>query len=246
MRIALIGYGKMGRAIEQIALAQKDEITIKVCPEGSPLDQLTAERADVAIEFTSPDAAAAHISYCLERGIPVVSGSTGWLSDFERIKNLCLEQEGAFFYASNFSIGVALFRKVNQYLAKLMQPYDTYNIGMQEIHHTEKRDAPSGTAVTLAEDILALRPEIKSWHLTSEQEKSTKAYNSLPIEALREPDVKGTHEICYQSDIDRIRIIHEAHSRVGFAQGAWQAAHWLKDKKGIFGMEDMLNMQIQS
>jgi 4-hydroxy-tetrahydrodipicolinate reductase len=241
MRIALIGYGKMGKTIEQIALSEGDEIVLRIYPEGDSLEQLTHQVADVAIEFTAPEVAAQNIKYCLQQGVPVVSGSTGWLSEFASVKALCEEKQGSFFYASNFSIGVALFRKANQYLAKLMQDWDTYNIRMQEIHHTEKKDAPSGTAVTLAEDILALRPELNGWHLHSD---APAAGDSLPIEALRKPDVKGTHEICYQSDIDNIRLIHEAHSRMGFARGAWQAARWLQGKKGVFGMEDMLDIKI--
>lgn len=234
MKIALLGYGRMGKTIEQIALQRGHEIILKV-------DENTGDYnisdADVAIDFSIPSVAFKNITNCFNNNVPVVSGTTGWLDKFEEATEICKKNKGAFIYASNFSLGVNIFFELNDYLAKMMKNLGDYNISMEEIHHTKKLDAPSGTAITLAEDIIKHTTKNK-WALDV-----TTSENELPIRAKRIPDVPGTHSIKYESKIDTIDIKHTAHNRQGFALGAVVAAEWLADKEGIFSMKDVLGLQ---
>lgn len=237
MRILLIGYGKMGKTIEQMALAKGHTIAGTI--DHTNLDTLhtyTSENVDVAIEFTHPEAAFGNVKYCLNNNIPVVVGSTGWLDRFQEAVVLCEEKSGAFFYASNFSVGVNLFFHFNEYIAAKMQAYKEYSVGIREIHHLQKVDKPSGTGITTAEGILSHYPALSGWVADEEVE------GKLNIVSEREPDVIGTHIVTYSSDVDKIELSHVAHSRAGFAEGALMAAEWLKDKKGVYGMKDMLNL----
>jgi 4-hydroxy-tetrahydrodipicolinate reductase len=236
MKIALIGYGKMGKAIEEIALKKGHEIVLKVNIDN--VEDLTAkklQRADVAIEFTGPESAVKNIKKCIDSNVPVVSGSTGWLSQWEEIKETVAEKNGALIYASNYSIGVNIFFELNKYLSKLMKDYDEYDVKLEEIHHTQKKDAPSGTAISLAEQILENITSKKNWvnHLTTTPEE-------LEIISKRMDPAPGTHIVTYHSPIDDIEIIHTAHNRMGFAGGAVKAAEFLVGKKGIFTMKDVL------
>lgn len=231
MKIALLGYGKMGKTIERIAEERGHTIVIK-----AKLDTAyTITDADVAIDFSIPEAAYNNISNCLLNNVPVISGTTGWLKDYDKAVNLCKAQNGAFIYASNFSLGVNIFFEVNKVLAKLMNGQPQYNVAMEEIHHTQKLDAPSGTAITLAEDIIK-NSNYDSWTLDNPNPKDIK------IDAKRIENVPGTHEITYQSDVDTIQIKHTAHNRDGFALGAVVAAEWIIGKKGVFSMNDVLNI----
>lgn len=232
MKLALLGYGKMGKTIERMAESQGHSIVYKKTTD-SEVGRF--EEAEAAIEFSAPSAAVENISRCFEAGIPVISGTTGWLSEWDSIINLCEKRNGSFIYASNFSIGVNLFFNLNSYLAKMMAQWKEYGVTMEEIHHTEKKDAPSGTAITLAEDIIEAKG-LSGWKLDSNDS------SKLSIHAVREGDVKGTHSIRYKSPIDTIRISHEAHNRDGFAMGAILAAQWLLDKKGVYTMKDVLNL----
>lgn len=238
MKIALIGYGKMGKTIEQLAPARGHKVVLKIDVDNR--DQLTAGRlagADVAIEFTRPESAFGNIVAALEAGIPVVSGTTGWLDRLEEIKTICAREKGAFFYASNFSIGVNIFFALNRYLARMMEQQPQYDIELEEIHHTQKLDAPSGTAITLAQGILDEISRKKFW--VNERDSNPKA---LSIISKRIDPAPGTHEINYHSEIDSITIRHTAHSREGFATGALLAAEWIAGKQGVFGMNDMLSL----
>lgn len=236
MKIALIGYGKMGKTIDQLAQAAGHEVVLRIDVNNSAdLDMTALASADVAIEFTRPESAFNNIVTCLENGVPVVSGTTGWLDRLEEAKQLVEKYQGGLFYASNYSIGVNIFFAVNKYLAKLMKRYDQYDINMEEIHHTQKLDAPSGTAITLAEGIMEALPHKTGWV----NEPTDKA-EELPIISKRIDKVPGTHEISYESAIDNITITHTAHSREGFAKGALAAAEWMVGKQGFYGMEDML------
>ncbi len=230
MKIALLGYGKMGKIIEKLALEKGHSVVFKSSSNSSEGDFETAE---VAIEFSSPEAAVDNITKALEAGVPVVSGTTGWLQKYDEMVNLCEKRNGSFITASNFSVGVNLFFSINEYAAKLMAPWKEYDVSIEEIHHTEKKDAPSGTAITIAEGILKYS-EKQDWKLDVSDE------NTLKITAKREEDVKGTHIVSYNSSIDTISLEHVAHSREGFAKGAILAAEFLKDKKGIFTMKDVL------
>ncbi len=232
MKLALLGYGKMGKTIERIALQKGHTIVFK---SSSNYSEGNLEQADAAIEFSTPETAMENIKSCFLLNIPVVSGTTGWLDGYNEIVKLCEERNGSFLYASNFSVGVNLFFNLNRYLAKIMQPWKEYDVSVEEIHHTEKKDAPSGTAITLAEGIID-NSEKKKWKL------NTAEANELKIVAKRIEDVKGTHIITYDSEIDRISIKHEAHSRDGFAIGAILAAEWLQEKKGIYSMSDVLGI----
>jgi 4-hydroxy-tetrahydrodipicolinate reductase len=238
MKIALIGYGKMGKAIEEVAIAKGHTIVLKI--DLSNLDEFNKEnlsQADVAVEFTSPHTGFFNVSKCLEYGVPVVCGSTGWLDKWNEIETLCHQQNGTILYASNFSIGVNLFFELNTYLAKLMRKYNDYNVSLTEIHHTQKKDAPSGTAITLAEQVLANNSIKKKWvnHTTN---------NAAELEIISEriDPAPGTHTIKYSSPIDDIEITHTAHNRVGFASGAVLAAEFIAGKKGIFTMKDALGL----
>jgi 4-hydroxy-tetrahydrodipicolinate reductase len=238
MRIALIGYGKMGQAIEEIAVQRGHEIVLKISIEN--IEDNTIEnirRADVAIEFTGPEIAYSNILKCIDAGVPVVSGSTGWMQHFDEAKKHCMEKNGALLYASNFSIGVNIFFALNRRLAELMAPQKEYNVSMTEIHHTTKKDAPSGTAITLAEDILQKNPLKKDWvnHITTNTDE-------LQIISERIDPAPGTHIVKYSSAIDYIEINHTALSRKGFASGAVMAAEFLYPKKGIYSMNDVLGI----
>ncbi len=237
MKIALIGYGKMGREIEQVAITMQHEIVLKI-DNKNPGD-FTAEnlkKADVAIEFTAPYSAYSNIMKCIEAGIPVVSGTTGWLDKLEEVKNSCLEKNGAFFYGANFSIGMNLFFRLNVYLARLMKTRAEYFPSIEEIHHIHKKDAPSGTAIALAEQLIKEHGAISKWVLDGDMKQG-----ELPIESIRVGEVPGTHIIYYTSEADEIKISHEAYSRKGFAEGAVYAAGWLIGKKGVFGMKELLD-----
>jgi 4-hydroxy-tetrahydrodipicolinate reductase len=239
MNITLIGYGKMGKAIEQIALKRGHAVDFKI-DQGNPdlLYQLNGSKTDVAIEFTQPEQAFNNLKYCLEHGIPVVCGTTGWLEKRKEIEAICQHNKGAFFYASNYSVGVNIFFHLNKWLAQVMSGYPEYNITTEEIHHTEKKDAPSGTSITLAEGIIEHIPNKQHWI-----NEATGNNNEIPIVSKRIANVPGTHTIVYESSIDTIEIKHTAHSREGFALGAVIAAEWIKGKTGTFGMDDLLKIK---
>ncbi|MGM0945067.1 MAG: 4-hydroxy-tetrahydrodipicolinate reductase [Bacteroidota bacterium] len=239
MNILLLGYGKMGQLIGEIAESRGHQIAGKITIDNrDELDLLSSDQVDVAIEFSQPEAAVENFEWCLKKGIPVVSGTTGWLSEKPRIEQLTREKNGSFFYASNFSIGVNVFFKVNQFLAKLMNETSGYQATIEEIHHTAKKDAPSGTAITLAEGIIQNHQAYEKWHLT---EESSENEQSLAITSKRIDPAPGTHIIRYHSEIDDIEITHTAHSRQGFALGAVLVAEWLKDRKGVYSMDDFLS-----
>lgn len=233
MKVAIIGYGKMGKAIEEILLERGHQI---VCKLNAPPTEKDLEDAEVAIEFSNPEAAFNNIKTLLNNNIPTISGTTGWLEHLEEIRALNERQKSAFLYASNFSLGVNLFFELNAYLAKLMAKYPEYQTSIEEIHHTQKLDKPSGTAITLAETILE-NNALTHWE---SDEKSTE--DALPIYSKRIDEIPGTHEVTYQSEIDEIRISHIAHSRKGFAMGAVLAAEWIVNKQGFFNMKDVLNL----
>lgn len=233
MKIALLGYGKMGKTIEQIALDRGHEIVIKASIEQPDYD---ISIADVAIDFSIPDAAVGNISNCLNNNVPVVSGTTGWLQDYDKMTALCEEKKGAFIYASNFSLGVNIFFELNRTLAKVMSTLDQYNISMEEVHHTQKLDEPSGTAISLANDIISEHATYNQWALNEAEG------TAIPIVAKRIPEVPGTHVVTYDSPVDSITIEHKAHNRQGFALGAVIAAEWLVGKTGVYSMKDVLNI----
>ena len=233
MKIALLGYGRMGKAIEQIANERGHTIVAKIDKNEN---QGKLSEAEVAINFSIPDAAVANIKAAMEKQIPVVCGTTGWLEQLKEVEYFCLQNKTAFLYASNFSVGVNLFFKLNEVLAKLMHPHKSYSAEMKEIHHIHKLDAPSGTAITLAEGVFE-ESKYTDWSIDE-----TKGDTILPITVERTEEVPGTHSIEYKSVVDSISIQHEAHSRQGFALGAVIASEWIQDKKGIFTMNDVLNI----
>ena len=238
MNIALIGYGKMGQAIEEIAVERGHKIVLKINDEN--LHEFTKEnvkKADVAIEFTSPHSAFDNVKKIIGYSIPVVCGSTGWTDKIKEINKYCKQQKGSFLYASNFSVGVNIFFELNKKLAKLIAPHAEYNVSMEEIHHTQKKDAPSGTAITLAEQILKHSQQKTKWV----NQESNNA-SELLITSKREDPAPGTHSIKYSSPIDDIEIIHTAHNRKGFALGAVLAAEFIKGKKGVFSMKEVLGL----
>lgn len=238
MKIALIGYGKMGKAIELIASKKEHEIIIKI--DEPNLHEFTKENlssADVAIEFTSPRSAFDNVKKCIEFDVPVISGSTGWTERLEELKIFCADNNGAFIYSSNFSIGVNIFFELNKKLASLMSSQDDYEVILEETHHTQKKDAPSGTAISLAEQVLEQVKRKNKWVNVLSDNPS-----DLEIMSQRIDPAPGTHSVKYSSVIDDIEIIHTAHSRTGFASGAVLAAEFIKDKKGFFTMKDVLNL----
>ncbi len=225
----------MGRTIEELATERGHEVIGRIDNTNEPRDPFTNENTDVAIEFSQPDAAKDNIRWCLKNGIPVVSGTTGWLNEKDSIDEYCKKMDGTFFYASNYSIGVNLFFKLNKYLAEIMDAYDMYSVAIEETHHTEKKDAPSGTAITLAEGVVEKMERIKQY---VEGTKVTDA--DVGIRSFREEDVPGTHVIKYESPEDQIEIKHTARSRKGFALGAVKVAEWVVHQKGILTMDDFL------
>lgn len=238
MQIAIIGYGKMGHMIEEVALQRGHEVVVKINIENT--EDFTKEnisKADVAIEFTGPSTAYDNIKKCIDFGVPVVSGSTGWNSRLDEVKDYIKGKKGSFLHTSNFSIGVNIFFEVNKLLAKLMASHPEYDIALKEIHHTAKLDAPSGTAVTLAQQVLANVPRKVNW-VNNRSEKP----EELSIISERIDPAPGTHFVKYTSEIDDIEIIHTAHNRKGFALGAVQAAEYISDKKGIFSMQEVLGL----
>ena len=234
MNIALFGYGKMGKMIEQLAMGRGHTITAKVDVDSPEID---FTKVDVAIDFSTPDAAFDNLKRCFENQTPVVCGTTGWLDQYDEAINLCNTNATGFIYASNFSLGVNLFFALNEKLAKMMQGVEGYEATMEEIHHTQKLDAPSGTAITLAEGIIANHSKYNQWDLYTKS-----ASDAIPVTAKRIVRVPGTHTIDYSSQVDSIEIKHTAHNREGFALGAIMAAEWLKDKKGVYSMKDVLNL----
>ncbi len=233
MKIALLGYGKMGKVIERIALERGHEIVLKK-DENNTYDGLST--ADVAIDFSVPTAAVSNISACFNSNVPVVSGTTGWLEHYDEMIALCNEKKGGFISSSNFSLGVNIFFGLNEYLAKIMNQFDSYKVSMEEIHHIHKLDAPSGTAISLAQGVIQ-NSNYAEWTLEEAQN------NQIHIEAKRIGEVPGTHTVNYDSAIDSIEIKHTAHNREGFALGAVIAAEWLAGKQGIFTMKDVLNLK---
>ncbi len=245
MKIALLGYGKMGKIIEQIALQRQHQIVLKIDKDN--LHEATAEnlkKADVAIEFSTPSSVLSNIDRCFEAGVPIVIGTTGWYEQLDEVKEKCLSGNHALLYGSNYSVGVNIFFHVNRILAKVMNNYPYYDVQVEEIHHTQKLDAPSGTAITIAEGILEGLDAKQQWKniVVSDDAELTEdvvAGNELLIESLRIENVPGTHTVMYDSEIDTIEFKHTAHNRNGFALGAVLAAEWLKDKKGFFPVTDM-------
>ncbi len=238
MKIALIGYGKMGKEIEKVALERGHEIVCTI--DMNQEDKFSSpqfQSADVAIEFTSPDSALSNYRKAFAANVPVVSGTTGWLEHLPEVKLACENDGKTFFYASNFSLGVNIFFALNNYLAKIMNQFPDYDVRMEETHHIHKLDAPSGTAITLAEGILESIDRKEKWVLDNPASQ-----NELQITAFREGEVPGIHTVVYESEADSIRITHDTKSRRGFALGAVLAAEFTKDKKGFLGMKDMLNL----
>ncbi|MBA4277123.1 4-hydroxy-tetrahydrodipicolinate reductase [Flavobacterium sp.] len=233
MKIALLGYGKMGQTIERIALERGHEIVLKK-DEFNTYEGLS--NADVAIDFSIPAVAVENISNCFHANVPVISGTTGWLEHYDEMAALCKDKNGAFISSSNFSLGVNLFFELNEYLAKMMSKFGSYSVEMEEIHHTQKLDAPSGTAISLAKGVIE-NSDYTNWTLKEAKE------NQIHIEAVRTENVPGTHTVTYNSVVDTIEIKHTAHNRDGFALGAVIAAEWIVGKHGIFTMKDVLNIQ---
>jgi 4-hydroxy-tetrahydrodipicolinate reductase len=238
MKIALLGYGKMGREIEKIALQRNHTIALKIDIDNQQDNNVeNLRKADVAIDFSTPASAFANILKCFEANVPVVCGTTGWTDKIGEVEDLCRQKNQSFFWASNYSLGVNLFFALNKYLAGLMNNVDGYNVSIEEIHHIHKLDAPSGTAITLANGIIDTYAGKKKWELEKESDPGT-----LKITAVREDEVPGTHTITWDSPVDQIQIRHEAKSRQGFALGAVLAAEFVKDKKGVFSMKDLIKL----
>lgn len=232
MKIALLGYGKMGKMIEQTAISRNHEIVLKVDVDTKDFD---ISVADVAIDFSTPSSAFNNIKMCIENKVPVISGTTGWLDNYDEAVKLCNSNGGAFIYASNYSLGVNIFFQLNETLARMMSNLSQYDVRIEEIHHTQKLDAPSGTAITLAEGIID-NSKKTGWRLERAHE------NEIPITAKRIGAVPGTHTVSYTSSIDSIDIVHTAYNREGFALGAVVAAEWIIGKKGVYTMKDVLNL----
>ena len=242
MKVALIGYGKMGKTIEKMGVQQGFSFPLIIDEHNrADLNAANLKGMDVAIEFTTPKAAPDHILSCLKLGVPVVSGTTGWNDRFDEIRDYCFKNEGGFFYGSNFSIGVNILFAMNRKLARVMNRFKEYQVSMKEIHHIHKLDAPSGTAISLAEQILEEQEGIREWKLKDVAHGN----HVLPIEAIREGEVKGIHTITYESEVDFISLGHHAKSRDAFVAGVLMAARYLPGKTGVFGMEDLLELQSQ-
>jgi 4-hydroxy-tetrahydrodipicolinate reductase len=248
MKIALLGYGKMGKMIEKIATDRHHEIVLKI--DQYNLDELTVEnlkKADAAIEFSTPDTVLGNIQKCFEANVPIIVGTTGWYGQLQQIKDECEKRNNALIYASNFSVGVNVFFHVNKILAKVMNQYPYYDVQVEEIHHVHKLDAPSGTAMTIAEGIIENLDSKKEWVNTVGEQLPDAALknNQLLIESLRIDSVPGTHTVIYDSEVDTIEFKHTAHNRTGFALGAVLASEWIQDKKGFFEAKDMFNFDIK-
>lgn len=248
MKVVLVGYGKMGKEIEKILISRGHEVVGKAT-DVDPLNKDMISNADVAIDFSTPHSVLHNIDFLVRHNVPAIVGTTGWNASYDKVKTDVLNKNGALVHASNFSIGVNLFFKLNEQLAKLMEPYKEYTPKITEIHHTEKLDAPSGTAITLAEGLIENNNHLEDWYCNfansatiQQSDKNTLKDNNIEIEAVREPDVKGTHLIEYKSTIDTLSIQHAAHNRTGFALGAVIAAEWIQNKKGIFTMKDVLQL----
>jgi 4-hydroxy-tetrahydrodipicolinate reductase len=247
MKIALLGYGKMGKIIEKVAIDRKHEIVLKIDYDNQ--HELTAEnlqKADVVIEFSTPHTVLGNIEHCFNAGVPIVVGTTGWYNELQQVKQQCEENNNSLVYASNFSIGVNIFFHVNRVLAKLMSNYPYYDVQVEEIHHTQKMDSPSGTAITIAEGIIENIKSKKEWvnALTVDGDETTDdnvKSDQLLIESFRIDSVPGTHTVIYDSEVDSIEFKHTAHNRNGFALGAVMAAEWIKDKKGFYSVQDMFD-----
>ncbi|MDG1729865.1 MAG: 4-hydroxy-tetrahydrodipicolinate reductase [Algibacter sp.] len=233
MNIALLGYGRMGKTIEQIAIKRGHNVVLTIDKGDHDYD---ITKADVAIDFSIPSVAFNNISNCINNHVPVISGTTGWLDNYDDAVALCKEKKGAFIYASNYSLGVNIFFELNKTLAKMMSALKQYNVSMEEIHHTQKLDAPSGTAISLAKGVIEQHEGYHNWKLDEHGE------STIPIVAKRIEDVPGTHTVTYESEVDTINIEHIAHTRQGFALGAVVAAEWIVGKKGVFTMNDVLNI----
>ena len=236
MKIALLGYGRMGKAIETIAQNRGHEIVLRIQSNNRELlSTYNTNEIDVAIDFSLPETAFENLKWCMEHKIPAICGTTGWLDKKAEIEQLCIDHNNAFLYASNFSLGVNLFFELNNKLATLMKSYDEYDVKLHEIHHTKKLDAPSGTAITLAEDIISQLPSKKAWVCDKDAKE-----NELSISTARIDPTPGTHSIAYTSEIDSIEITHTAHNRQGFALGAVIASEWILQRHGVFTMKDVL------
>ena len=234
MNIALLGYGRMGKVIEQIAIERGHSVVLKINDSNESID---LSNADVAIDFSIPSAAVKNITNCIDQSTPVISGTTGWLEDYDNVVEYCISKQGAFIYGSNFSLGVNIFFELNKQLARMMSKLSDYNVTREEIHHTKKLDAPSGTAITLADDIIGASDN------TSWSTDESKHDNDIPIVVKRIEQVPGTHVIDYTSEVDSIEIKHTAHNRQGFALGAVIAAEWLQNKTGVYSMKDVLGIK---
>jgi 4-hydroxy-tetrahydrodipicolinate reductase len=251
MKIALLGYGKMGKMIEQIALSRQHEIVLKI--DYNNLDELTIanlQKADVAIEFSTPQTVLNNIAQCFAAGVPIVVGTTGWYEQMQDLQKQCLAGNNTFMYASNFSIGVNIFFHVNKLLARIMNNYPYYDVQVDEIHHTQKLDSPSGTAITIAEDIIAELNSKSKWVNVLEQADVEPAFDAakagdLLIESHRVENVPGTHTVVYDSEVDSIEFKHTAHNRSGFALGAVLAAEWVQHRKGFYSVKDMFTFDVK-
>ena len=237
MKIAILGYGKMGKVIEEIALKRGHSITLKVNRENLNFDHELLKECDVAIEFSSPESAIENINKCFDANVPVIIGTTGWYDKFNAVQERCLSENKGMLYATNFSVGVNIFYEINKKLAALMDASNQYDVEVEELHHTEKLDAPSGTAITIAEGIIANLDRKVAW-----KNEVNVSENELAIESIRTKDVPGTHIVKYESDIDVIEIKHEAKNRNGFAFGAIIAAEYMNNKNGVFTMKDVLSL----
>jgi len=243
LQIALLGYGKMGKIIHKLAQEAGHTIVLVIDNTTDWEDKREElQKIDVAIDFSMPETAVQNIKKCFEANIPVVVGTTGWYDHFEQIKEDCIQNKHSLFYASNFSLGVNIFSAINQRLAQLMNSFPQYKIQMSETHHTQKKDAPSGTAISLANEIIHEIKALDTWELVNNTQTNPSSRHILPIEALRIENVPGTHVISYTSSVDELKISHEAYSREGFARGAVTAAEWLVGKTGVFNMKDLLKL----
>ncbi|MDY6799588.1 MAG: 4-hydroxy-tetrahydrodipicolinate reductase [Bacteroidota bacterium] len=237
MKIAIIGYGRMGKEIEKLALQRGHDVVLKIDQDSwEHVNPKEFQQIDVAIEFTHPESAFQNILKCFKSNIPVVSGTTGWIDDLDKVIEKCTTDGKSFFYASNFSIGVNLFFKVNEFLASLMNNYTDYSVNIEETHHTKKLDAPSGTAISLAKGIINNINRVNKWEKDKSGEKDV-----IPVKSIRTGNVPGNHKVTYESEFDKISIEHDAKSRLGFALGAVLAAEFIRGKKGFYTMDDMIN-----